>query len=610
MKKIYSVLISLAAVAALSVSCDKSMLKPSSPSAFEPGDVYANYDLAEGAIYGIYQTFTLDLSYRNRVICWYGFNTDIEWYNTYDPKSDKGRITNYDTDKASSELSKDGGPFSLMYRGVERCNLAIEGLEQYGNLEADANMRYLWGEALTLRAMLYYDLTKIWGDVPARFSSVDSESLYKEKECRDTIYVHILKDLDKAIEVLPYPGKTAATSRTDRINKVFAEGLYARIALAASGSALRPDDGMVGTGYLGRVRTTDCPELQKSVLYPKALKHLEDAINNGGCSLDPSFAAYWNRQNTINNINFDGETLFVLPFADGRGRWNTTFAVRVENGTLFGANNRGGSVGPVPTLWWKYDENDVRRDITCVNWKHANDKESVDGFKIAGIATWYFGKFRLENTPGYVGDTDDGVKPAVMRYADILLMASEISNELGNLNSAKEYFLPVRKRAFAGHEDQAEDYVNAIASKDEMFNAIVDERAFEFCGEFLRKADLIRWGMLKSKMDEAKNDMRKLRNLEEPYNYMTGNVYWRVEDNAVTIYGFKKGEKAVPAGDWEDEKEYITKVASTNSQVGLYDERIDGLYVNNPEEYMFWPIFKTLIDGSQGKLKNDYHYAE
>ena len=79
----------------------------------------------------------------------------------------------------------------------------------------------------------------------------------------------------------------------------------------------------------------------------------------------------------------------------------------------------------------------------------------------------------------------------------------------------------------------------------------------------------------------------------------------------MTIYGFKKGERAVPAGDWEDEKEYITKVVSgSNTPMGLYDDRIDGLYVNNPEEYMFWPIFKTLIDGSQGKLKNDYHYAD
>ena len=37
-----------------------------------------------------------------------------------------------------------------------------------------------------------------------------------------------------------------------------------------------------------------------------------------------------------------------------------------------------------------------------------------------------------------------------------------------------------------------------------MFQAIVDERALEFAGELIRKADLIRWGMLKSKMDETK----------------------------------------------------------------------------------------------------------
>ena len=157
--------------------------------------------------------------------------------------------------------------------------------------------------------------------------------------------------------------------------------------------------------------------------------------------------------------------------------------------------------------------------------------------------------------------TEDGAKPVVMRYADILLMAAEIANELGDLNAAKGYFLPVRERAFKGHEEAAEAYVNGISSKEAMFNAIVDERAFEFCGEMLRKGDLIRWGLLKSKMDEAKAEMFKLRDLKAPYDYMSGDIYFQITDDPseFTIYGLHRGETLKPSGDWEKKGEYITK---------------------------------------------------
>ena len=75
-----------------------------------------------------------------------------------------------------------------MYTAIERANLAIEGLRKYGNVEADANMAYLLGEALTLRAMVYYDLCKAWGDVPARFEPVTSETTYLPKSSREVIF--------------------------------------------------------------------------------------------------------------------------------------------------------------------------------------------------------------------------------------------------------------------------------------------------------------------------------------------------------------------------------------------------------------------------------------
>ena len=74
-------------------------------------------------------------------------------------------------------------------------------------------MAYLLGEALTLRAMIYYDLIRAWGDVPARFDATTSETIYKEKESRAVIVQPQLPYLDAAVPNLPSPGANTTTAR-------------------------------------------------------------------------------------------------------------------------------------------------------------------------------------------------------------------------------------------------------------------------------------------------------------------------------------------------------------------------------------------------------------
>lgn len=604
MKKIAYIL-SAVMIAALAVSCEK-FLDTESPSAFDSATVYSNYSLTEGTIFGITEAFCEVNSYRGRFLPWYGFNTDVEWYNAYKPGDGKSDIAAYDCQPNNSQLNLSNGPFPMMYMGIERANLVIEGLREYGNVEENADMAYLLGEALTLRAMIYYDLTKAWCDVPARFESLTSETIYADKASRDVIYKQILADLEEAIPYLPYPGATAATSRTDRVNKVFAEGLYARIALAASGYAIRPDDGKVNTGDLGTVRLSSDGELAKSVLYPKALDYLEDAM--GHAALEPDVKAYWRNQNNMQNLTAGPgfETLYVIPFGDGRGRWNFTFAISSEGASISNGVSRGGDAGPVPTMYFKYGANDQRRDVTCVNYKWNKD----DSIEPAGIGKWYFGKYRFEwmDTQPYTGGNDDGIKPVVMRYADILLMAAEIENELNGPSGAKKYLLPVRERAYRGHESEAEAYVDAISSKEAMFEAIVDERALEFCGEFLRKADLIRWNLLKAKLDEAIDDMLALRGMEGEYANLTGDVAWSyAADNKSIDVTFLTVGGERPSGT-ELLTGYVGKYDDAK-KTGFYTERIRGIYVvDDPEQYMFWPIFNDTMTNSQGHIKNDYGY--
>lgn len=604
MKKLaYILAVSLSATMLFSCSNLDSMLDTENKSEFDASVVFSNYTLAEYNVFSISETFGHTNNYRGRFLPWYGFNTDAEWFNDGTSSSDKADIGAYAILTNNSQLNLDNGPYNEMYAAIERANLCINGLRTYGNVENDKEMAYLLGEALTLRAMIYYDLVKAWGDVPARFAPITSETIYIPKSSRDVIFKQILADLEESFNYLPWPATSAQTMTTDRVSKAFAKGLYARIALVASGSALRPEDGMVGTGDIGTVRTSNDPDLQKSVLYPKAYAAVKDVIENSGLSLYKNYEQFWRDQNTY-DLAAGKEAIFVIPFSNDRGRWNFTNAINDED------LGRGGDIGPVPTLYFEFETDDVRRDITCVNWSWKKGHIAEP----AGINKWYFGKFRFEwmNVQLKNGFNDDGVKPMVLRYSDILLMAAELANAAetsGTLAEAKGYLKEVRTRAYGGDESKAAAYVNAIANENDMFEKIMLERKLEFAGEYLRKGDLIRWGKLGTTLAAEKAKMTQLANRDGKYSYLSGNIYWRANENGVEIWGLNDGETAAPEGDgWQEWTDSKGNPSLYISESALKPEKIESLYEAEPDTRQFWPIFQNTITNSQKSLVNDYGY--
>ena len=98
-----------------------------------------------------------------------------------------------------------------------------------------------------------------------------------------------------------------------------------------------------------------------------------------------------------------------------------------------------------------------------------------------------------------------GINWPVLRYADVLLLLAEADNEINNGPTAvaKQMLTRVRARAFANATNYAEmvtNYVNSLNSYDDFKEAIIDERAWEFGGENIRKFDLIRWNNYSSKV--------------------------------------------------------------------------------------------------------------
>jgi hypothetical protein len=84
----------------------------------------------------------------------------------------------------------------------------------------------------------------------------------------------------------------------------------------------------------------------------------------------------------------------------------------------------------------------------------------------------------------------DWINHRIIRYADILLMLAEASNELGDGSTAETMLEKVRARARG--TSSALPFI-AFQNKDQMRTAIKKERRWEFAMEGYRFYDLVRW---------------------------------------------------------------------------------------------------------------------
>jgi len=575
-------------------SCDQYLEAPTK-SSLDESVIFSTPDLAKGAVDGIKVPFGETNSYRGRFIPWYGMNTDVEWYNTSQTAGDNSDLAVYNAKPNNSNMNTTNNAWAMMYSGIERANICIRGLREYGNPEPGNELGYLLGEALTLRAVFYADLLKTWGDVVARFEPISTETIYLPKTSRDEIYKQLIDDLEEAATLVPWPNETSATSSVERVSKAFVKGLRARLCLAASGYQQYPD---------GVRRSTD-PDLSVAKMYAMANQECLDVINSGTVKLDPSFENLWRKYNE-DYIAAGNESLWEIPFSDGRGRVLFTFAVRHRSVDQHTGQARGGQAGPLPNVFYDYDVKDLRRDVSCVPYEYGTATNTFSKQQLVSLNTWAFGKYRYEWMKRYVTSTnDDGVNKLYMRYAEVIMMAAETANELQGPGAAAPYLKMIRKRAFNSSDwpTKVDAYVDALSSKEAMFNAIVDEHKFEFCGEFERKQALIRWNLLKVKLDEAKTKMYALRDRTGEYSDVPEKLYYKYMDDgeSLSIYGLNRGESEDKSAEYDFNTVWV-------SPANLADTKVESVYTLDPNTRQFWPIWQVFLDGSNGKLVNDYGY--
>lgn len=677
MKKIFSIL-TLAAGVLATTSCS-DFLDQTSPSEQTPETIWESAFFTEARVNQLYGgMIDGDRTYNQDIPIKWGLNTDIELCdglgaNATNPTHPRG-VGNYSGTPAYQNFSRS---WDDMYAIIEDANTNIEGIRgssmfNNGTDSEKAMMQRYLGECLTIRAMIYFDILRYWGDVPLKLESSkpDLSNAYVGKTDRDDIMDTLMIDLEEAIDLLPWADDVAGYT-TERITKGYAHALLAQMAMTRAGWVIREQrkEGYEeATEYSDPNYPTMRPDATtRRALYEKALKHWSAIITDGTHRLNPSFKNEWELINKLQLDQTYHENLFEIPFGLGdKGELGYTIGVRMNfsdvTTTNYGYGNSSGSQKVTSELFYSYNPNDTRRDITCSYIDIRPNTERVGVETMLGNAPFglYVGKWDvrmmsdawLSQNLNANGKRGYGINVVKMRYSQVLLYYAECLNELAGPDghyegdagiTAREALMQVHTRAFEGaNVADAQAYVNAIGGKDDFFNALVQENAWELAGENVRKWDLIRWNLLVPKIMEAKQNY--LKHLTDGTYQKT--VYFRYTDDtktkidpaSVTWYTNADEAKAtydaLPAEEkalWSSVSSYgnsdPTKTDDTqiytnlpNISCGLVGSTVVSpdygtIIGSGPAEpsvinrYLM-PLGSTTISASNGVLHNSYGYSD
>ncbi|MCI9054222.1 MAG: RagB/SusD family nutrient uptake outer membrane protein [Muribaculaceae bacterium] len=478
-------------------SCE-DYLDVSPESSFTAEEIFSSETESKAMLGSIYSKLTDKNLYGLALPYTFKTNTDVEMTSNGNQFSTSGNGDEVHCFDVRSLWTSLRNTWNSAYSAINYCNDFIENMEQSPlfSTEVAENgptaMQQMYGEAKCLRALLYLDLMRIWGDVVFRTHSTEaSESLYNEGVTdRDEIYTTLINDLRETEKYMMYSSQL--DEGVERASREYCQALIGQLALYRAGYSLRPG-GTVGV----MERASDYMDY-----YAIAREYLYKVINEGRHSLSlESFEDLWRGECNWSVLQ-GGDVIFEIPMLkeySGSLGYNIGMVIGYDSDHPSHSYGQGRNNASLCGLYpFTFDPRDLRLDITCVPYSYDEELNQTVALGKSCVSGWNIGKWSklyMNNLMTGSGD-NTGINAIRMRYADVLLMFAEVENELsGPTAAAKDALKTVRRRAFLpeDHAEMVEDYVDALGTKEQFFQAIMDERAWEFGGEGVRKYDLARW---------------------------------------------------------------------------------------------------------------------
>jgi hypothetical protein len=589
-------IISILTVVIAFASCD-DFLQTTSNSSFTEATSFANLDFAQKQVFGIYAGFTGSYSYAN-LLLYAKSGSDIEMVAgaSDDGKRDMARYSGTDSNDDIGRI------WNQFYQNIERANICIDNLpvspiwtNEYSN-EAKA----LYGEAVALRALCYYELVSLFGDVPFLIKSAQAgDNFYVEKTDRDEIYEYLIQNLKEVEDYVPWMSSTA-----ERVNKAFVKGLRARMALAYAGYSLRNKT----------FETRQGRHWQE--YYPIALQECVEIREAQKHHLNPSFENVFRTIHAYQQDVANKEVLFEIAFGRGiSGRISQVIGMRFPTSPADQKYGRAAAeISSNFAYFYSFTPGDTRRNVSVelydYNTTNAEGQQRLTGVNQLKPCKWR----RNWITPSMGGNMATvqftGVNWPIMRYSDVLLMLAEAENKVnGPSELAKSALREVRERAFPSDmwDKQVSHYTDSVASNQvNFFQAVVNERAWEFGGEMIRKYDLVRWNLLADKIEALKTMAMAIINDEAAYKWVPKAIYWRTKADGETIDLLNQDYDmpGVTMVEGYNRQLWLSGNPSNKGSVESFLNLVWGGY-NPAKNNHLLPLTSSIISSSKGVLSND-----
>lgn len=389
--------------------------------------------------------------------------------------------------------------WNLFYKGVNYANSVIANSKNLVYSE-DENVRKISrkyvAEAKVLRAYYYLELVTRWGDVPFRTEPTTLDNSYSTRTSKAEIYDFIINDVEECLMDLPWHDEDS--SMKGRINRGTALGILSKICMFAGGYSLYQD---------GIIRRPD----NYIDYYKKAELYTRELISSGKHDLNADYEAVF--KNLCQNVIDPKESLFELDFAYVNGDDSHACRLGVNIGVGISGNtdiyNNNPRIYTSYFAYKKFEDGDLRREISVADYTLTGEDFVETPISVTSSNKWGIGKWRRDwhiPVPSHRNFSDANYP--LLRYSEVLLMRAETLNELNNgpTEEAIELVNMVRRRGY-GLDINTPSKVSDVpvryrVGKNEFFGFITDEYAREFLGEPGRKFHLIRWNLLKEKIDE------------------------------------------------------------------------------------------------------------
>lgn len=379
------------------------------------------------------------------------------------------------------------------YTGIYRCNKFFEKID--GAEFDDEDLREMYkAECHFLRAYYYFDLVRLFGNVPLILNTLSPADYAQRQAAPADVYAQIAIDLLAAINAV----KSDGTSAMYQSSTLVSSEEKGRASVDAAKSLLC----RVWLYYTGYYSQTELPEVTTSEM----IRMIEEVADGGNYAflagayakdVSAGVSPLWNVSNKNNS-----EEVFTIQYSNLSkwGDWSNREGCTGNQAViLWGIRDvsapyaSGWSFAPVAErLFDAYEPSDARRWATIINANASdgdNDGEGLnytEGFQNTGYFCRKFTPLVANNASSGSRELNYPNNYPSIRFADVLLMASEMEFRYGTVEKAYEYYAKVRERALGQG--------TAGTATELSLDKILNERLLELALEGHRYWDILRQG--------------------------------------------------------------------------------------------------------------------